>query len=134
MLKTMRRNVKALKPTLWIIIATFVIAIFAIWGGAGRLGETDKAGTLATIGRERISSDAYFQTLRQRLEAMKREYTKLDRGLIQQLNVPQQVLQQIVEQALLLQVARDMRLGATDEEVRGRIVSYPVFQKDGRFI
>jgi peptidyl-prolyl cis-trans isomerase D len=134
MLKTMRRNVKALKPTLWIIIATFIIAIFAIWGGAGRLGETGKAGTLATIGRERITSDAYFQTLRQRLEAMKREYTKLDRGLIQQLNVPQQVLQQIVEQALLLQVARDMRLGATDKEVRDRIISYPVFQKDGRFI
>ena len=134
MLKTMRKNVKALKPTLWIIIATFIIAIFAIWGGAGRLGETGKAGTLATIGRERISSDMYFQSLRQRLEAMKREYTQLDRGLIQQLNVPQQVLQQIVEQTLLLQIARDMRLGATDEEVRDRIVSYPVFQKDGRFI
>jgi peptidyl-prolyl cis-trans isomerase D len=134
MLKTMRKNVKALKPTLWIIIATFIIAIFAIWGGAGRLGETGKAGTLATIGRERISSDMYFQSLRQRLEAMKREYTQLDRGLIQQLNVPQQVLQQIVEQTLLLQVARDMKLGATDEEVRDRIVSYPVFQKDGRFI
>jgi peptidyl-prolyl cis-trans isomerase D len=134
MLKTMRKNVKALKPTLWIIIATFIIAIFAIWGGAGRLGETDKAGALATIGRQRISSDTYFQTLRQRLEAMKREYKQLDRSLIQQLNVPQQVLQQIVEQALLLQVARDMKLGATDEEVRDRIVSYPVFQKDGRFI
>jgi peptidyl-prolyl cis-trans isomerase D len=134
MLKTMRRNVKALKPTLWIIIATFIIAIFAIWGGAGRLGESEDSGTLASIGRERISSDTYFQTLRQRLEAMKREYAQLDRGLIQQLNVPQQVLQQMVEQSLLLQIAKDMRIGATDGEVRARIVSYPVFQKDGRFI
>ena len=134
MLKTMRRNVKALKPTLWIIIATFIIAIFAIWGGAGRLGESDNAGTLVSIGHERVSSDTYFQTLRQRLEAMKREYPQLDRGLIQQLNVPQQVLQQIVEQSLLLQISRDMKIGAGDEEVRARIVSYPVFQKDGRFI
>ena len=134
MLKTMRRNVKALKPTLWIIIATFIIAIFAIWGGAGRLGESDNAGTLVSIGRERISSDTYFQNLRQRLEAMKRDYPQLDRGLIQQLNVPQQVLQQIVEQSLLLQIARDMKIGAGNEEVRARIVSYPVFQKDGRFI
>ena len=39
MLKTMRKNVKALAPTLWIVIATFIISIFAIWGGAGRLGE-----------------------------------------------------------------------------------------------
>lgn len=134
MLKTMRKNVKALKPTLWIIIATFIIAIFAIWGGAGRLGDSNNAGTLATIGRQRITSDAYFQTLRQRLEAMKKQYAQLDRNLINQLNVPQQVLQQIVEEALLLQIARDMKIGATDAEVRDRIVSYPVFQKDGRFI
>lgn len=134
MLKTMRKNVKALKPTLWIIIATFVIAIFAIWGGAGRLGESEGRGALATIGGERISADAFVQTLRQRLEAMKREYAQLDRNMIQQLNLPQQVLQQIVDQAVLLQVARDMGLGATDAEVRDRIVAYPVFQRDGRFV
>jgi peptidyl-prolyl cis-trans isomerase D len=134
MLKAMRKNVKALKPTLWIIIAMFVVAIFAIWGGAGRLGETNRTNTLVTIGRERISSDAYFQTLRQRLEAMKKEYNQLNKALIQQLNIPQQVLQQMVEQALLLQIAEDMKLGATDPEVRDRIISYPVFQKDGKFI
>ena len=134
MLKAMRKNVKALKPTLWIIIAMFVVAIFAIWGGAGRLGETNRTNTLVTIGRERISSDAYFQTLRQRLEAMKKEYSQLNKALIQQLNIPQQVLQQMVEQALLLQVAEDMKLDATDPEVRDRIISYPVFQKDGKFI
>ena len=56
MLKTMRKNIKALKPTLWIVIATFIIAIFAIWGGAGRLGESRQSNNLVTIGRERISS------------------------------------------------------------------------------
>ena len=134
MLKAMRKNVKALKPTLWIIIAMFVVAIFAIWGGAGRLGETNRTNTLVTIGKKRISSDAYFQTLRQRLEAMKKEYSQLNKALIQQLNIPQQVLQQMVEQALLLQIAEDMKLGATDPEVRDRIISYPVFQEDGKFI
>src|SRR4030042_3349606 len=134
MLKTMRKNVKALKPTLWIIIATFIIAIFAIWGGAGRLGETNGSNILVTIGKQRISSDAYFQSLRQNLEAMKKEYSELSKDFIQQLNIPQQVLQQMVEQAPLLQVAEDMKLDATDPEVRDRIPSYPVFQKDGKFI
>jgi peptidyl-prolyl cis-trans isomerase D len=134
MLKTMRKNVKALKPTLWIIIATFVIAIFAIWGGAGRLGETNRSNALVTIGHEHISSDTYYQTLRQRLEAMKKEYSQLNRSMIQQLNVPQQVLQQLVEQRLLLQIANDMHLGASDREVRDKITTYPVFQKDGQFI
>ena len=134
MLKAMRKNVKSLKPTLWIIIATFVVAIFAIWGGAGRLGEANRSDALVTIGKERISSEAYFQTLRQRLEAMKREYSQLNKALIQQLNIPQQVLQQMVEQALLLQIAKDMKLSATDPEVRDKIIAYPVFQKNGKFI
>jgi len=134
MLKTMRRNVKALKPTLWIVIAIFVISIFAIWGGGGRLGESDTSRTLITVGKERISPDTYHQTLRQRLEAVKRQYPQLDLGTIEQLNVPQQVLQQIVEETLLLQIARDMKLGVTDGELRDKIVSYPVLQRDGRFI
>jgi peptidyl-prolyl cis-trans isomerase D len=134
MLKTMRKNVKALKPTLWIIIATFVIAIFAIWGGAGRLGESGRTAPLVTIGGKAIPSDTYFQMLRQRLEAMKKEFSQLNRGLIEQLNVPQQVLQHLVEQKLLLQIAADMNLTAGDQEIRDKIVSYPIFQQDGKFV
>lgn len=135
MLKTMRKNVKALKPMLWIIIATFVVAIFAIWGGSGRLGEESRqSNTLVTIGKERVTSDVYYQTLRQRLEALKKEYSQLNRNLVQQLNIPQRILQQLVEQAQILQIARDMKLVATDKEISDRIHSYPVFQRDGRFI
>src|SRR5512136_2495686 len=105
MLKTMRKNVKSLKPVLWIVVATFIVSIFFIWGGAGRLGEGGGAGTVATVGRDRISSDEYFQTLRSRLEAMKKQFSGLNAGLIQQLNIPEQVLQQIVQQRILLQIA-----------------------------
>jgi peptidyl-prolyl cis-trans isomerase D len=134
MLKTMRKNVKALKPILWIIVATFIISIWAIWGGAGRLGEANRTNALATVGREQISSDEYYQSLRQRLEAMKKQYSGLNQNLIQQLNIPQQTLEQLVQQRLLLQIARDKGLRATDEEVRARIMSYPVFQRDGKFV
>ena len=64
MLKTMRKNVKSLAPTLWIVIATFIIAIFAVWGGAGRLGEKARSETVATVGGEKISMNAYFNVLR----------------------------------------------------------------------
>jgi len=134
MLKTMRRNVKSLKPLLWLVVATFIVAIFAIWGGAGRLGEQNRTGTLATVGGERISSDEYFQSLRSRLEAMEKQFGGLNANLIQQLGLPQQILEQLVQQRLLLQMAADMGLRATDEEVRARVVAYPVFQKDGQFI
>jgi peptidyl-prolyl cis-trans isomerase D len=134
MLKTMRRNVKSLKPIMWIVVATFVVAIFAIWGGAGRLGEETRADTLASIGGERISSDEYFQALRSRLEAMQKQFGDLNANLIQQLGVPQQTLEQLVQQRLLLQIASDMGLRATDKEVRAKIIAYPAFQRDGQFI
>ncbi|MCX6568979.1 MAG: SurA N-terminal domain-containing protein [Candidatus Aminicenantes bacterium] len=134
MLKTMRRNVKSLKPIMWIVVATFIVAIFAIWGGAGRLGESNRSDTLANVGSEKISSDEYFQALRARLEAMQKQFGDLNANLIQQLGVPQQTLEQLVQQRLLLQIASDMGLRATDKEVRAKIVAYPAFQRDGQFI
>jgi peptidyl-prolyl cis-trans isomerase D len=135
MLKSMRRNVKSLKPILWLIVATFVIAIFAIWGGAGRLGEASRTDTLATIGGDRIPSDEYYQALRDRLEAIRKQFGgELNANLIQQLGLPQQVLEQIVQRRLLLKIAADMGLRATDAEVRAKIVAYPAFQRDGQFV
>lgn len=134
MLKTMRKNVKSLKWILWIIVATFIVSIFFIWGGAGRLGEGGRSNTLAYVGREKISGDEYSQNLRQRLEAMKKQFSGLNQNLIQQLNIPQQTLEQLVQQRLLLQIAREKGIRATDDELRAKIMSYPVFQRDGQFV
>jgi peptidyl-prolyl cis-trans isomerase D len=134
MLKTMRRNVQSLKPVLWIVVATFIIAIFAVWGGAGRLGEQTGTGDLARVGSARIAGDDFTANLRQRLEAMRKEFSQLDRNLIQQLNIPQQILEQIIQQNLILQIAADRGLRVSNAEIRERIMSYPVFQKDGKFV
>jgi peptidyl-prolyl cis-trans isomerase D len=134
MLKSMRRNVKSLRPTLWIVIATFIIAIFAVWGGASRLGESSGQGALVFIGKRQISQQAYLSALRQRIDAVRKQYPDLNKTLIQQLNLPQQTLEEMVTQTLLLELAKSMNLGATDAEIRDRIVAYPVFQRDGQFI
>ena len=132
MLKTMRKNVKSLAPTLWIVIAAFVVAIFAVWGGAGRLGEQTRSEVIATMGKDKLSMDDYFLTLRQRLEAMQREFKELNKQFIQQLNIPQQVLEQMIQQSLLAQKAREMGITASDQEVRDKITS--LFQRDGKFV
>jgi len=135
MLKTMRRNVKSLKPILWLIVATFIVAIFAIWGGAGRLGESNRSNALASVGSEKISGREYEQALRSRLEAIRKQFGgELNAGLIQQLGVPQQTLEQLLQQRLLLRIAADMGLRASDAEVRAKIVSFPALQRDGQFI
>ena len=60
MLKSMRKNLKSLAPTLWFVIIAFIISIFAVWGGAGRLGESRGSNTIATVGKEKISGDIYY--------------------------------------------------------------------------
>jgi peptidyl-prolyl cis-trans isomerase D len=132
MLKTMRKNVKTLAPTLWIVIATFIISIFAIWGGAGRLGEKSQEDTIAFMGKDHITTDSYFTALRNRLEAMRKEFSGLNKNFIQQLNIPQQVLEQMIQQSLLAQKAEEMGVTASSQEIRDRIVS--LFQRDGKFI
>jgi len=135
MLKTMRKNVKSLAPTLWIVIAAFIITIFAVWGGGvGGGGGSQATNTLVWVGKEKISADLYFQNLRQRLETLQRDFKELNRNFIQQLNIPQQVLEQLIQQELLLQTAQEMGLAATPEEIREKIMSYPVFLQDGKFI
>ncbi|MDH4217174.1 MAG: SurA N-terminal domain-containing protein [Candidatus Aminicenantes bacterium] len=130
----MRKNLKSLAPTLWFVIIAFIISIFAVWGGAGRLGEGRGTDILATVGKEKISVSLYSQTLRQRLEAMRQEFRELDSRFIQQLNIPQQILNQLIQQSLLSQLAKEMGIRATDQEIRKKIMSYPVFQKDGQFV
>jgi peptidyl-prolyl cis-trans isomerase D len=135
MLKTMRRNVKSLKPVLWLIVATFIIAIFAIWGGAGRLGESNRSNALATVGGAKITAEAYYQALQQRLETLSKQFNgELNGQLIQQLGLPQQTLQQLIQQRLLLEIAHDMGLRASDAEVRARIIAYPQLQQNGQFV
>lgn len=130
----MRKNVKSLAPALWFVIIAFIISIFAVWGGAGALGEGRGTNTLATVGKEKISVSLYQQTLQQRIEAMRREFRELDGRFIQQLNIPQQILNQLIQQSLLTQLSKEMGIKATDDEIRKKIMSYPVFQKDGQFV
>jgi peptidyl-prolyl cis-trans isomerase D len=132
MLKAMRKNIKSLAPFLWIVIAAFIITIFAVWGGAGRLGKAKGSKILIKVGKEKISVDIYNQDLRNRLEALRRDFKDLDSKLIQQLNIPQQVLDQIIQRSLLLQTAQNMGINASDEEIRSEIFS--LFQRDGKFI
>ena len=134
MLKTMRKNLKSLSPILWIVIATFIIAIFAVWGGAGRLGESRQANSIIQVGSHELTAQEFAQILYQRISAMRNQYPDLKADLIRQLNLPQQILQQLVQQYLLLDIARELGLKATAEEIQQRIISYPVFQREGKFV
>ncbi|MCJ7580347.1 MAG: SurA N-terminal domain-containing protein, partial [Candidatus Aminicenantes bacterium] len=134
MLKSMRQNVKSLAPILWFVIAAFIVSIFAIWGGGGEIGGKRASNTIATVGKEKISASLYYGKLQQQLESMREQFSELDSQFIQQLNIPQQVLEQLIQQTLLLQASNELGIKATNKEVVEKIRNYPVFQNEGRFI
>ena len=130
----MRKNVKTLAPILWFIIAAFILSIFAIWGGGGELGGKRASNTIATVGREKISASLYYQTLQQQLEIYREQFSELNAQFIQQLDIPRNVLQQLIQQTLILQASNELGIQATDDEVVEVIRNYPAFQQDGKFI
>lgn len=134
MLKSMRKNLKSLAPTLWFVIIAFIISIFAVWGGAGRLGESRGENVIVKVGDRKIKADEYVESLRARLQTMQQEFQELNAEFIQQLNIPRQVQEQLIQKAVLLQFAEKMRLEATNEEIRKQIMNLPVFQREGQFV
>lgn len=133
MLNTMRSNLKALSWILWLVVASFVIAIFVNWG---RAGDAARAGTranwIAQVNGQAIGLDE-FQDAYVNLE---RIYRQIYQGQFdpRTMGVARQALNQLVRQRLILDAARRAGLRASAEEVSERITSNPAFQRDGRFI
>ncbi len=86
------------------------------------------------MGGERITAAEYTTVLRQRLEQLKAQVKELNRGIIQQFNLPQRVLEEMIQQKLMLQMADDLGLSVSDKELRDKITSDPRLQRDGQFI
>ncbi len=134
MLKSMRKNLKSLAPALWLVIFAFILSIFFVWGKGGGSGEVRDKNVVAYVGKEKISVDQYINSLRTKIESLKEQFKELDANFIQQLNIPQQALEETIRQELLLQTARLIGVKVANSEIRDRVLSYPVFQKDGKFI
>jgi len=134
MLKSMRKNLKSLAPALWLVIFAFILSIFFVWGKGGGSGESRDQNVVAYVGKEKISVDVYINNLRTKIESLKEQFTELDANFIQQLNIPQQALEETIRQELLVQTALRIGVKAADAEIRDKVLSFPVFQKDGKFI
>jgi peptidyl-prolyl cis-trans isomerase D len=78
--------------------------------------------------------DIYTTTLRNRIESLRREMKDINRNLIEQLNLPQQVLEQLVEQQIIFAQAKDLGIDASDAEVKDRVIGLPGLQRNGQFI
>lgn len=132
MITFMRRYRRGLQVGLLLVIAAFVASLF-VFGASGR-GGGDAATTVATVNGEEISVDRYQRRYQEYLNA----YAQMLRDrfspeLAERFGLPRQVVEDLVQEALIVQRARAEGMEVSDEELNAQIHSMPVFSEGGRF-
>jgi peptidyl-prolyl cis-trans isomerase D len=133
MITVMRRYRKSLQVGLLVIIAAFVASLFVL-GSSGSRMDGEPRDRVATVNGESIPMERFQRRYQSYLEAYAQMYRdRFSNELAERLGLPQQVVGDLVQEALIVQRAQAEGLAVTDEELNARIHAIPAFQENGRF-
>jgi peptidyl-prolyl cis-trans isomerase D len=135
MLDRMRRHKGWLKWSLALVVLTFVwLYIPAEYTGVNP-GMMPAGDRLATIDSRTISVADFRRRYRAQVQDYRTRFGgKVTEELLQQMQVPQQVLQQMIQEKAELTEAERAGISVSDAEVRAQIMSFPGLQENGQFI
>jgi peptidyl-prolyl cis-trans isomerase D len=136
MITVMRRYRKSLQIGLLIVIAAFVASLFVFAATGSRYGDSGESrDAVATVNGEKIPIERFQRRYQSYLEAYAQIYRdRFSREMAERLGLPQQVLGDLVQEALIVQRANAEGFSVTDEELNARIHAIPAFQENGRFV
>lgn len=131
MITWMQRHRKYLVVTMWISAIAFIGAGFVGWG---QYSYGEKATAVAKVGDIDIS----MRELQQSYSRLYSQYNKIfqgnfDEAQAKSLGLQQQAIRSLIDQALILNLAKSYSLRVTDEELLALITSENAFTKDGKF-
>jgi len=128
----MRRYRRVLNVTLVIVAGGFVVSLFAF----GAMGDRDgrSQNSVATVNGETIPIERYQRRYQAYMDAYSQMYRdRFTPELAERLGLPQQVVNDLVQEAVIVQRARAEGLEITDEELNAQIQAIPAFKEAGRF-
>jgi peptidyl-prolyl cis-trans isomerase D len=129
MLDLMRKHAKN-----WLvkILLGMVIVVFIFYFGTTRWRE--KAEAIAIIDGRVIPYVEFHKKYQNLVDAYRQQYKgALTDELLKSLNLKQQAYDSIINQAVILQKAKDLGIEVSEEEIKGSILSTPAFQRAGVF-
>jgi len=133
-LKWLRDNLRHLKFVLWGVVAVFVLLVFVDWG-AGRSGPGGSGEAAVRIGDREVSEQEFLTEMRLLNQRFERLYGDRWNELRDQVDLPGQTVAYCVDRELRLAEAKRVGLVVSDEELRERILSDPLFQdQNGSFV
>ncbi|PLX86733.1 MAG: hypothetical protein C0618_08645 [Desulfuromonas sp.] len=135
MLDLIRKKQKTLlvRIVFWAIIAAFVGTIFLVWGRG-----SDTGASLSTIAAQVNDTEITYAEFQRNYSDLYNLYQSIYQNnftpeLEKQLNLGQQALDQLIQEALLIQEADSLGLSVSDQELVDSIALYGAFQENGRF-
>lgn len=140
MLDRMRRHKGWLKWSLALVVLAFVFLYFPGFmdqtGGVGLPGGAALPGdVVARVGDKEISLIEFQQIYSRQLQAYRLESGgEISEDMLRSLGIDRRILQQMIDANAALSEAERLGLEVSDAEVRERILTFPAFQVDGRFI
>src|SRR5439155_24471009 len=134
MLDRMRRHKNWLKWSLALVCLTFVVFYIPSFLRTDT-SAANTADRVATVDARSVTVAEFRRRYLAQVNAYRQSYGgNLSDAVLQQLQVPQQVLQQMIEENAEIAEAQKMGITASDEEVRQQIMSIPGLQENGHFI
>jgi peptidyl-prolyl cis-trans isomerase D len=90
---------------------------------------------IATVNGRRVTVEKYQRAYNAQVDDLRRRYGgNLDSQMIKQLGIPQQLIQRLVDEEMMMAEADRLGITVTDGEVRERLIRLPAFQENGQFI
>ncbi|MEA3065051.1 MAG: peptidyl-prolyl cis-trans isomerase [Sphingomonadales bacterium] len=137
MLSLFRRGfmAKIMLVVLFLSLVAIVITGFGT-GGRGGLGELGglKAGTVASVGGERLTTDRVRDETQRQFERIRREQPELDIAAFLRRGALEEVLDQLIDITAIGVFAREHGLGISRQMIDRDIATVPAFQDAaGRF-
>lgn len=125
------------KASSWVIKILFVVLVvsFGIWGIGDILRTGTPEATVAHVGGEKITAEAFQREYQQQLKRTAAAFgNQFSPELAKQLGLPAQVLDQMVNQALFSELATRMGLRAPDDVLTQILATVPMFKDEqGQF-
>ncbi|MCK4762473.1 MAG: peptidyl-prolyl cis-trans isomerase [Candidatus Aminicenantes bacterium] len=128
MLRKMRKDFKKYSWTLWVVIIVFLVGFS--FTDPFRAESGSKTEILSIAGKV-LTAQEYYDQVMQTLKSYNEQFNnKLTRAFINQLRVPEQVLQRVVNTAIIRKEAKKLNISVSDEELSDRIKNYNIPAND----
>jgi peptidyl-prolyl cis-trans isomerase D len=134
MLDRMRRRRNWLKWSLGIVVAAFIALYFPSFMGTPG-GGTAPGDSVATVDGRPVLMGTFQRAYDVQVQQLRNAYgDQFNEQMLQQLQMPMRVLQQLVDEETVQAEADYLGIRVSDEELRERILSIPAFQMNGQFM